>query len=110
MLTMNPLPRRRISGSAARVQKNTPSRLVCSTCRQSSTLMSATLANSPTPALLTSTSTPPNRFDGLADVGAHRVQRVACRQRAHGTLQVFVRAPADRDLEAALEQRPRDGH
>jgi hypothetical protein len=57
-------------GSASRVQKNTPFTLVSITVSQSATLISATGANRPTPALFTSTSRPPKSASTAANSAA----------------------------------------
>ncbi len=61
MLTMAPWPRWAIHAPKACVQRKAPSRLVASTVRQSSNVVSSTGLNTATPALLTSASTRPRR-------------------------------------------------
>ena len=117
MLMIQPPPRCFSAGIAAFVHRNTPVRLVAIMRCQSSTFMSATLANVATPALLMSESRPPKRSTAVLTicVGYGRVGDVSLHHRDVGAefgdhgVEVGLERPEIDDLAAAGHEATRDG-
>ena len=69
-LTIRPSPRARIPGSTALTMSTAPKKLVSNRARTSASSPSSTADRYPYPALLTSTSTPPNAASAAATAAA----------------------------------------
>ena len=112
MLMIQPPPRARSAGIAARQQWNSPSRLVPIIVFQSSSVSVSTLANVPTPALLTRMSSPPNALDcggdclgrlvWPGDIRLDGVHGTGARDLRRGLVERPLVAPGNHDLGARL--------